>query len=148
MTSKKPWVSVLIVLVVGLHALPVLSYQGYRQTRWPFLAWAMYAASIPPGPITTMQRHLIAVTASGDTASVTAASIGVSGPALVKSYLQPLWAGDTATAQRLLIRLNRARSDSFVAIRLDGQKFTLADTGVVEERLAPRIYSLTGEKAR
>jgi hypothetical protein len=140
MTSKKAWISALIVLIIGLHAVPVLSYQGHRQTRWPFLAWAMYAASFPPGPITTSRRRIVGVTAAGDTETLSPASIGVSGPALVKSYLQPLSSGDTATAQRLLERLNRTRTDSFVAVRLEGERFTLADTGVVRQAFSPRTY--------
>ena len=43
-------ISLFILLILGLHAIPVLWYQGERQTRWPFLAWAMYARSFPPGP--------------------------------------------------------------------------------------------------
>jgi hypothetical protein len=146
--QSKVWISVLMLVVIGLHAIPVLSYQGNRQTRWPFLAWAMYAASIPPGPITTSRRWIVGVTATGDTEELSAQSIGVSGPGLVRSYLQPLWAGDTATAQQLLERLNRVRSDSFVALKLEGVRFTLVDSGVVKEEFTPRTYRPAGAGTR
>jgi hypothetical protein len=133
MTRAQAGISALIVLVVGLHAVPVVSYQGNRQTRWPFLAWAMYAASVPPGPITTNERRMIGVTAGGDTAELTYAVIGVSGPSLVKSYLRPLTIGDTLVAQRVFARVNARRTDPFVAIRLEGERSTLSDTGVVVE---------------
>ena len=72
MRDSKLWISALILLVLGLHAIPVISYQGHRQTRWPFLAWAMYARSWPPGPIQTMDRALVGRTAAGTEEEVTA----------------------------------------------------------------------------
>jgi hypothetical protein len=140
MTRKQALISAVIVLVIGLHALPVLSYQGHRQTRWPFLAWAMYAASIPPGPITTNQRRIVGVTAAGDTTELTYAVIGVSGPALTKSYLRPLATGDSAVAQSLFSRVNARRQVPLETIRLEGERATLTDTGVVVERYPTITY--------
>ena len=65
MRQPKAWISLFIVLVIGLHAVPVISFQGNRQTRWPILAWAMYAKSIPPGPIEMMKRRIVGFTAGG-----------------------------------------------------------------------------------
>ena len=48
----KTRISLFIVVIIALHAVPVLSYERGRQTRWPFLSWTMYAKSFPPGPIT------------------------------------------------------------------------------------------------
>jgi hypothetical protein len=140
MTRKQVWISLLIVLVIGLHAVPVVSYQGHRQTRWPFLAWAMYAASIPPGPISTNERRMIGVTAAGDTTELTYEVVGVSGPALVKSYLRPLATGDSLVAQQLFSRVNARRTEPFVIIRLEGERSTLSDTGVVVERYPTVTY--------
>jgi hypothetical protein len=141
MTARQAGISAVIVLVIGLHAVPLLSYQGNRQTRWPFLAWAMYAASVPPGPITTNQRRIIGVTAAGDTTELTYAVIGVSGPTLTKSYLRPLSTGDSAAAQRLFERVNaRRRERPFDLIRLEGERATLTDTGVAVERYPTITY--------
>jgi hypothetical protein len=148
MTRQQAWISALIVLVIGLHAVPVLSYQGHHQTRWPFLAWAMYAASIPPGPITTNERRMIGVTAAGDTTELNYEVVGVSGPALVNSYLRPLTTGDSLVAQRLFARVNARRSEPFVVIRLEGERSTLSDTGVVVERFPTVTYHQAGPAPR
>ena len=60
----KTRISLFIVLIIALHAVPVL-YERGRQTRWPFLSWTMYAKSFPPGPITMATRRLVATSASG-----------------------------------------------------------------------------------
>lgn len=147
MRSTKTWVSLLILLVIGLHAVPVLSYQGYRQTRWPFMAWAMYAASQPPGPIQTTNRRIVGLTTTGQTEQVTPKFIGMSRPGLNKAYVQPLWNGDSSTAGRLFDRLNQGRPDPFVELRVEGEKFTLSDSGVVEEPL-PVITYRSAPRAR
>ena len=57
----KTRISLFILLIIGLHAVPVVFYQGERQTRWPFLAWAMYSQSYPAGPITVAKRPKVRV---------------------------------------------------------------------------------------
>ncbi len=136
----KTWVSLFILLVLGLHALPVLSYQGLRQTRWPFLAWAMYAKSYPPGPIEATTRRLIGTTASGKEEEVTAHGAGLPGPAFRNAYIAPLWRGDSAPAYELIHRLNRERADPVVQLRLEGERQVLTDTGVVTEVLPEAVY--------
>jgi hypothetical protein len=148
MTPSQRWISLVIVLVIGLHALPIISYQGHRQTRWPFLAWAMYAASFPPGPISTNERWMVGVTASGDTTLLDRETVGVSTPALVKSYLRPLTLGDSAAARRLFERVNGRRREPLVAIRLEGKRSTLTDTGVVVEAYPPITYHLADSARR
>lgn len=148
MTRRQVWISVLIVLVIGLHALPVVSYRGHRQSTWPFLAYAMYAASFPPGPIATNERRLIGTTAAGDTVWLTPLVVGISGPAMVKSYLRPLSMGDSATAARLFQRINARRHVPLVTIRLEGERSTLTDTGVVVDPYPTVTYHLAGSAPR
>jgi hypothetical protein len=134
----KTRISLLILLVIGLHAVPVLSYQGERQTRWPFLAWAMYSRSYPPGPITVAKRRLVATFASGKEAEVTGPLVGLPTPAFRGIYIAPLWQGDSTPAYELIRRLNRGRSDPVVRLRLEELRQTLVDTGVVKE-MAPAL---------
>jgi hypothetical protein len=130
----------LILLVLGLHAVPVLSYQGMRQTRWPFLTWAMYAKSYRPGPIQTMNRFLVGTTLQGKKEEVSPTLVGLSKPTFRNMYINPLYRGDSAPAHELLSRLNRGRNDPFVELRTIGTRYTLADTGVVTEQLPIFVY--------
>jgi hypothetical protein len=138
--QPKTRISLLILLVIGLHAVPVLFYQGGRQTRWPFLAWSMYAESYPPGPITIATRRLIATFASGKEEEVGSELVGLPTPACRKTYIAPLWNGDSTPAYELIQRLNRGRNDPVVRLRLEGELQTLADTGIVRETRPPVTY--------
>ncbi len=140
MRQPKVWISLLILTVIGLHALPILSYQGHRQNRWPILAWAMYAKSFPPGPIEALRKRIVTVAASGARSELSPHEVGVSRPTLGKSFTRPLWDGDTATARDLFRRLNRDRADPIVEFRLEGEKYSVSDTGVVKETFPPIIY--------
>src|SRR5690349_7743414 len=132
---SKMWVSILILVIVGLHALPVLSYQGSRQTRWPFLAWAMYAQSYPPGPVQAKKRRLIGTTAKGADVALTHQVVGLSGPAFGTTYIAPIYRGDTSVARELLARVNRGRSDSIIRLRTSGEVYTVTDTGLRTDSL-------------
>ena len=138
--QPKTWISAAIITVMALHALPVVSYQGYRQTRWPILAWAMYAKSYPPGPVQTDRRRLVAVTAGGAQIPITAPLAGVPLPAMGKAFIRPLMQGDSATAQELFRRLNRTRTDPVTEIRVEVELFAVTDTGVVTRTLPPVTY--------
>lgn len=140
MRNSKLWISTLILLVLGLHALPVISYQGHRQTRWPFLAWAMYARSYPPGPIQTMDRTLVGTTGSRAEEEVTNRLVGLPWPAFRNAYVNPLFDGDTAVARELMERVNRGREDPFVEIRTSGRRYTLVEDSVVTEDLPVFTY--------
>ncbi|MBA3318822.1 MAG: hypothetical protein H0T50_12135 [Gemmatimonadales bacterium] len=148
MPQRKTWISLLILVILGLHALPVVSYQAQAQTRWPFLAWAMYAKSYPPGPIQVAQRRVLGTTSSGSELEITPVLAGLTKPAFRNTYLVPLARHDSAAAQRLLNRLNRG-SDSIVTIRLEELTLTLTDSGVVRRDHpivtyhAPRNEALT-----
>jgi hypothetical protein len=136
----KTRISLFILLIIGLHAVPVVFYQGERQTRWPFLAWAMYSQSYPAGPITVAKRRLVMTLASGKEEEVTAPVVGLPKFAFREIYIAPLWNGDSAPAYELIQRLNRERRDSVVQLRLEDVRQTLVDTGVVKETLPALIY--------
>jgi hypothetical protein len=141
---NKVWISILIIMIVGLHAVPVLSYQRNRQTRWPIMAWAMYAKSIPPGPIEVRRRRMFAITSSGRKELVTQylAGTGRTRSSLRNMYINPMWVGDSSAAQRLFRRLNRDRKDPFVQIRLEGEKYTLVGDSVVTEAFPAMMYTV------
>lgn len=138
--QAKTRISLFLLAVIGLHALPVLSYQGVRQTRWPFLAWAMYARSYPPGPVEVLMRRLMATSSSGKQEEVTWKLAGLPWPTFRNLYLTPLAKGDSAAAAELILRLNRGRPEPVVLLRLEGDRFILADTGVVKEALPALTY--------
>jgi hypothetical protein len=148
MRQPKVWISLFILLAVGLHALPVLSYQGNRQTRWPIMAWAMYAKPIPPGPIQMRKRRIFALTSGGKRELVTPALAGVNKGALTMTYLQPMWLGDSARAHHLLHRLNRERADSFVELRIEGEQYTLVGDSVVTEEFPVVTYRVNPRQPR
>jgi len=140
MRQPKLWISLFILAVIALHALPVISYQGHRQTRWPILAWAMYAKSYPSGPVETYNRWGVLVTAQGQRIELTAHMVGVSGPGLWKHYIRPLIRGDAALARELFTRLNRNRTDSIVELRAEGERYVVTDTGLDTLPLPPITY--------
>jgi hypothetical protein len=139
--SNKTWISLFILLVLGLHAVPVLSYQGVRQTRWPFLAWAMYAKSYPPGPITATMRKIVGTSAGGKREEITPKLVGLSGAAFRNAYGVPLWKGDSAAARELMDRINRGRRDPVRELRLESIEYRLGNHGVVVDTAPARTFS-------
>jgi hypothetical protein len=119
-----------ILLVIGLHAVPVL-YRSERGTLWPFMQWAMYKNSRKPGPIDTRLRRLVAITATGRSDTVTPRLLGLSITVLKQRYLAPIAKGDLSSAPELIDRLNRHRDDPVVELRLEGETYTVTDTGIV-----------------
>jgi hypothetical protein len=130
MPRRKTLVSVVILLVIGLQALPVL-YRSERGTLWPFMQWAMYKNSRKPGPIDTHLRRILAITAAGRSDTVTPRRLGLSITVLKQRYLAPMAKGDLSTAPELVDRLNRHREDPVVELRLEGETYTVTDTGIV-----------------
>ncbi|HEY8258131.1 MAG TPA: hypothetical protein VIG08_10810 [Gemmatimonadales bacterium] len=139
MPRHRVLISTVIVLVIGLHAVPVL-YRSERGTLWPFMQWAMYKGSSPPGPIQTRVRRIIATTAQGHEQEVTPAWLGLSITVLESWYLRPMGTGDSTAAQRLMDRLNRDRNDPIVALRLESALYTVTDSGIVERDNPPVVY--------
>jgi hypothetical protein len=134
--------------MLGLHALPVLSYQGARQTRWPFLTWAMYARSYPAGPIEVETRQLVATWRSGASRAVTQYDVGLSWPAYNNGYLAPISRGDSAAARWVIGRLNRFGGDSVAEIRMQTIRYRLIDPGVATDTLPVLVYPTSPSAAR
>lgn len=130
MPRRKILISLVIFLVIGLHAVPVL-YRSERGTLWPFMQWAMYKNSRKPGPIDARQRRIIAVTAKGHGDTVTPHLLGLSITVLKQRYLIPIATGDLSPAPELIARLNRHRNDPVVELRVEGETYTITDTGIV-----------------
>lgn len=126
---RKRLASAVILLVIGLHAVPVI-YSPERGTLWPFMVWAMYKHSRPTGPVEVNQRRILVVTATGATDTVTPYRLGVSPTVLDQRYHRPLMGGDTSVVPRIFERLNQGRTDPYVELRLVSETYTVTDTGL------------------
>ena len=93
----------------------------------------MYKNSHPPGPIQAHLRRMIGVTAKGETEEVTANVVGLAPPAIERKFTRPMLLGNFSGARELIDRLNLKRQDPFVELRLEGETYTVTDTGIVEE---------------
>jgi hypothetical protein len=142
MSRSKVWISIFILLVISLHAVPVLS-AGLRRKIWPFLEWGMYKGSRPPGPIRTVKKHIVGVTLQGKRQEVTPELLGSSHFAIQGLYELPMWRGDSAAAQKLFRRLNRQRGDPFVELRLESATYMVTDTGVARKDNPAITYHVT-----
>jgi hypothetical protein len=129
MPQRKTLISIVILLVIGLHAVPVL-YRSERGTLWPFMQWAMYKNSRKAGPVQAHQRRILAVTSKGEQDTVTPFLLGLSVTVLAQRYLQPMATGDSSAAPELIERLNRNREDPVVELRLESETYTVTDTGI------------------
>lgn len=130
MKSPKTLISVVILVVIGLHAAPLL-LRHERGTLWPFMQWSMYKNSRPPGPIEANQRRIIAVTSAGRRDTVTPRLLGLSITVLEQRFLRPLATGDSTPVPQLIERLNRNGEDSVIELQVESETYTIADTGVV-----------------
>jgi hypothetical protein len=146
--STRTKITAFILLILALHALPVLSYQGARQTRWPFLLWAMYAQSIPPGPIQAFVWQLVAVAADGTTRPINNKDVGLSKPGLTSRYTRPFSRGDTSAGRWLVDRLNRVGPDSVAQIRLETLRYRLVESGIAVDTLPDVVYPPTPRETR
>lgn len=129
---RKTVASAVIVLVIALHAVPVL-YRAERGTLWPFMQWAMYKNSRPAGPVQAQLRNLTAVTDAGRRDTVTPRLLGLSITVLEQRYLRPMMNGDSSVVPGLLERLNREREDPYVLLQLESETWTVTDTGLARQ---------------
>jgi hypothetical protein len=141
--SARTKISVFILVVLALHALPVLSYQGAQQTRWPFLVWAMYARSTPPGPIVAFVNQLFAVLPDGTVRKINYKDVGMSAPALAAIYTRPFSRGDSTAGRWLVDRLNRLGPDSVVQVGVRVIRYRLVDSGIAVDTLPDVVYPPT-----
>lgn len=129
MRPSKTAISIAILVVLALHAVPVVSAR-VRLRTWPFLEWTMYHNALPAGPVKADVRRLVAVTADGREVPVDKNLVGLSSFVLIREFIQPIQAGDSSAARRLLARLNRQPGASFVEIRLKVETYSVTDTGM------------------
>ena len=134
MRSSKAWVSLWIVLAVGLHAVPIALRQRQNETTWPWLTWAMYKDSRPAGPIVGERRRLSGVTETGRRVTIDEDSAGLSKFVVNRAFVRPWLLGDTTAAPRLFAHLNQQRRDPLVEIRLSVETYTVTDTGTAVRR--------------
>lgn len=132
-------VSLAILLILALQALPVLQADAWRR-QWPFLKWAMYKNSKPPGPISLNTWRIVGVTAGGASTEVTSDLVGLPGMTIARLYTGPMDDGDTAAARRLMALVNRQQHDSVVELRLEGTRYDLTADGIVSEEVPARAF--------
>lgn len=147
MRPSKVWISTVILLVIALHAVPVL-HAGLRKRIWPILDWAMYKDAHAPGPIETDRRRLVGITASGQREVISKEVVGLSSFALDRLYIRPLRAGDSTAARELILRLNNRREDPFVEVRLEAETYTATDSGIIRRAKPPSIYRVDPAPSR
>src|SRR2546430_1319305 len=106
MQGPKLYISIFILLIIGLHALPVLQeLRGKRQTFWPIMAWGMYRHSYDSKrPVQASLRHITAITAGGETLQIGAPESGLGYHGFLRFYLGPMSTGDSLAADRLADR--------------------------------------------
>jgi hypothetical protein len=134
MLSSKAWVSLWIVLAVGLHVVPIVLRERQNQTTWPWLTWAMYKDSRPAGPIVGERRRLSGITKSGRQVVIDEDSAGLSKFVVNRAYVRPWLLGDTTAAPRLFAHLNQQRRDPLVEVRLSVETYTITDSGTAVRR--------------
>lgn len=140
---RRTLVSAVIVLVIGLHAVP-LAFRAERGTVWPFMQWAMYKNSRPAGPVQVQQRRILALRASGAQDTVTPHLLGLSITVLDQRFLRPLMQGDSSVVPALFERLNRNQDDRFVELRLESESYTVTDTGLARRANPVVTYHAAG----
>jgi hypothetical protein len=131
---QKVLISLLILLVLGLHTLPIMFRKGRNQHFWPFLMWSMYKNSRGPGPIEARETRMIGVLSSGRIEPLTSELIGLPRATVRELYIEGMLARDSSAAQQLFTRLNADRPDPFVEIRIVSHIYGLTDTGIVRRR--------------
>ena len=147
MRSSKAWVSLWIVLAVGLHAVPIVLRQRQNQTTWPWLTWAMYKDSRPAGPVVGERRRLSGVTEAGRSVTIDEDSVGLSKFVVNRVFVRPWLLGDTTAAPRLFGHLNQRRRDPLVEIRLSVETYTVTDSGTaVRKRTLSYEPGVTGAR--
>jgi hypothetical protein len=138
--QPKFFISLLIILFVGLHAVPIVDNQGQHQTYWPFLKWSMYKDSRPAGPVQSQKRRIVGITANGEMDTVTTSVLGLSRSTAGRMYIQPMMKGDTSVARQLFSRLNQDRPDPYMELRVEIETYTITDTGIVRRDNPDIVY--------
>jgi hypothetical protein len=119
--SSKLFLSVLIVAVIAMQA----STFRFGTRVWPFMAYCMYAASIPPGPIETVTHTVVGVTAGGNEITIEPKDAGLAYWAFRDQFLKPMNRGEGDAAGELATIMNRRRHDPVVSILFKKTTHTL-----------------------
>jgi hypothetical protein len=146
MSRQKIRISILILLVIGLHAVPLV-YRAERKTLWPFLQWSMYKNAADRNGVQANKRHVFGVTARGEEVAVTPELVGLSVTVVDERYVVPMWRGDSAAARALIARLNRGRADSIVALRIESETWAVTDSGLVRHENPARTFAAGAARA-
>jgi hypothetical protein len=147
MRRYKVLVSIAILLIILLHALPVL-HRGLRKRVWPFLDWAMYKDAVAAGPVRADIRQLVGVTRAGGRIDVDDDTVGVSSFVMDRLYIKPMLQGDSSAARQLAGLLNRERRDSIIEIRLETETYTATDSGIVKSESPDIAYRVGPSDSR
>jgi hypothetical protein len=139
MRPYKVRVSIAILLIILLHALPIVS-RSLRKRVWPFLDWAMYKDAVAAGPVKADIRQLVGVTRTGARLDVEDDTVGVSSFVMDRLYIKPMMQGDSSAARQLVGLLNRSRRDSIVEVRLETETYTVTDRGIVKSQSPAIAY--------
>ena len=148
LAARKVAVSLVILLILALHALPVIQREQQWRRQWPFLLWAMYKSAKKPGPIVINTLRIAGTTAEGARVPLTSHIVGLPPMTIGRMYSGPMSRGDLAAAQQLMARINRLHSDSFVELRLEGTRYRLTNDGIVPEEIPVRIFPANHPAAR
>jgi hypothetical protein len=134
MQGPKLYISIAILLIIGLHALPVLQeLRGHRQTFWPIMAWGMYRrAHDPKQPIQASRHRIMATTAGGSAVEIGPAEAGLGYFAFHRFYLGAMSTGDADAARRLADRLSPHRQDPIIELRVESETYRLSGSGLVK----------------
>ena len=145
MQGPKLFISITIVLIIGLHTLPVLQeLRGNRQTFWPIMAWGMYRKSYDTSrSIKTSIRRIIGITIQNNIVQVSAFDAGLGHFGFHRLYVNPMLAGDTFAARRLAALVNRERNDFIVELRLQAETYTITETGISKEASSIMTYRVS-----
>ena len=140
-------ISLLILLLVGLHgwanvakAIAPSSLMGDRS--WPFLAYGMYRKSHSPGVIRATKQEIFVLTASGQELRLVREMVGLHRQALGQHYIGPMRAGNRLAYRLLADRINVAREDPIIALRVQSDTYASSDSGVILERSQSLTYAV------
>jgi hypothetical protein len=135
MKGPKLYISIAILILCGLHALPVLQeLRGTRQTFWPVMAWGMYRhAHDPTRPIQASLNRIVAITAEGEPLHIGPPEVGLQYFAFHRFYLGPMSTGNPAAARALADRISRHPQERIIELRVESATYMVTETGLVKD---------------
>jgi hypothetical protein len=143
-------ISLFIVMVIGLHVLPLLQeLSGKRQTLWPIMVWGMYRYAHPSDKkINARKIYISARTESGDILEIAPIRHPIVFNFLRRNYkkhshrvplahygykrlfVEPMWQGNKHAAIKLANLLNQDRQDRITHIHIQTHFYNMGDAGI------------------